>query len=76
MGSGEYKVVLDFKQVPYLDSSGLEFLLDALSRLQKKGGNLKIAHPNAVCQDSLLATRLTDQFEIYTELENAGRSFA
>jgi stage II sporulation protein AA (anti-sigma F factor antagonist) len=76
LGNNEYKVVLDFKQVPFIDSSGLEILVEAQNRLQKKGGGLKIAHPNPVCQDILIATRLADRIEIYSDTEDAGRSFS
>ena len=34
----EYKLVINFRSVPYIDSEGLETLLDILAEVRKKGG--------------------------------------
>ena len=71
----EFKIVIGFKNVPYIDSASLEVLIDAQETLQKKGGELKIIHPNAVCKDVLIATRLSEKFGVFSEMENDGISF-
>lgn len=73
--NGEVKIVLDLKNVSCLDSAGLETLIDAQESLQKKGGTLKIVHPNAICKDALIATRLAERLEIFSDMEIAGKSF-
>ncbi len=73
--NGEFKIIMDLKNVPYMDSKGLESLIDAQELLKKKGGDLKIAHPNPICKDILIATRLTEHFEIFEDMAVAGRSF-
>lgn len=75
LNDAEYKIVIGFKNVPYVDSASLEALIDAQETLQKKGGELKIIHPNAVCKDALIATRLTERFGVFSEIESAGESF-
>src|SRR3990167_1998074 len=62
----EYKIVINFRTVPYIDSEGLETLLDILGEVRKKGGSIKLADPNSVCSDIFAATRLDSIFEIYT----------
>ena len=71
---GEIKVIVDFKGVPFIDSVGLEALLDAHEYLQKKGGMLRIANPNHVCNDIFTATRIAEQLGIFPEIEVAGRN--
>jgi anti-anti-sigma factor len=71
----EFKIVLDLRQVPYADSAGLEALIDVQESLRKKGGTLKIANPNPICKDALIATRLMEQLEVFSDMEVAGRSF-
>ena len=61
--------------MPYIDSEGLETLLDILAEVRKKGGSIKLADPNSVCSDILSATRLDTIFEIYSSADKAGRSF-
>ena len=71
----EYKIVINFRSVPYIDSEGIETLLDVLAEVRKKGGSIKISDPNPVCSDIFTATRLDSLFEIYTSADKAGRSF-
>ena len=71
----EYKIVINFRTVPYIDSEGLETLLDILGEVRKKGGSIKISDPNPVCNDIFTATRFDTLFEIYSSVEKAGRSF-
>ena len=71
----EYKLVINFRSVPYIDSEGIEALLDVLAEVRKKGGSIKISDPNPVCSDIFTATRLDSLFEIYTSADKAGRSF-
>lgn len=73
--NNEFKIILNFHYVPYIDSKGLEMLLQILEEARKKGGSIKIADPNPVCQDILIATRLNTIFEIYPGQDQAGRSF-
>jgi len=71
----EYKLVINFRSVPYIDSEGLETLLDILAEVRKKGGSIKLADPNTVCSDIFTAARFDSLFEIYTSADKAGRSF-
>lgn len=71
----EFKIVINFRSVPYIDSEGLETLLDILKEVRKRGGSIKISDPNPVCNDIFVATRFETIFEIYSSADRAGRSF-
>lgn len=71
----ELKIIVNFHSVPYIDSEGLETLLDILEKVRKKGGSIKISDPNSICNDIFIATRFNTIFEIYSSKDRAGRSF-
>lgn len=71
----EFKIVINFHSVPYIDSDGLDVLLDTLGEVRRRGGSIKISDPNPVCQDIFIAARLNALFEIYNNIDKAGRSF-
>lgn len=71
----EFKIVINFRSVPYIDSEGLELLLDILGEVRKKGGSIKISDPNPICNDIFIATRFDAIFELYSSTDRAGRSF-
>jgi len=72
----ELRLVLDFESVPYIDSRGLEKLLEYYNQVRRGGGSLKICNPNPLCNEILNVTRMTDYLDVYFNLENAGRSFS
>ncbi len=71
----ELRLVIDFDHVPYIDSEGLERLLDAFHQVREKNGHIKISNPNPLCSEILEITRMTNYFDIYFDLEKAARSF-
>ena len=75
LGHGQPKIILDLKNVPYIDSAGLELLLDVRDRCDEAGGNYKLCAPNHLCQDILLATGLNQEFEILENVIEGAGSF-
>lgn len=73
---GQPRLVIDLRQVPFIDSAGLELLLDALDRCHHLGGGCKLAAPNALCLDILNATGVGLQFEIFGDMLEGAGSFA
>ena len=71
----EFKIVINFHSVPYIDSDGLGALLDTLGEVRRRGGRIKISDPNPVCNDIFVAARFNTLFEIFTNVDKAGRSF-
>ena len=65
-------LVIDFELVPFIDSEGLEKLLEYYNQIRSKGGSLEIFNPNPLCSEILNITHITDYIDIYFNLEKAG----
>lgn len=65
-------LVIDCELVPYIDSEGLEKLLEYYNQIRRQGGSLEIFNPNPLCNEILNITRITDYIDIYFNLEKAG----
>jgi len=72
----ELRLVINFELIPYIDSVGLERLLEYYHDITRTGGSLKIFNPNPLCNDILFITRITNYVDIYFDLEMAGRSYS
>jgi anti-anti-sigma factor len=68
-------VVLDLSQVPYIDSQGLEYILDLSVELKEAGGSLRLANANATCRDILALTQLDRTILVCEDVEAASGSF-
>src|SRR5260370_29795383 len=58
MESGRTKVVLNFADVPYLDSTGVGFLTGAYATTKLNGGELVLAAPKPKVMEALRLMRL------------------
>lgn len=69
----QYKaaVILDCKDIPFLDSAVLELLLKLHQELRDIGCALRLANLNTICQDILIATRLTHVLPVYQDIHEA-----
>jgi anti-anti-sigma factor len=74
--SGQPRAVFDLEQVPLLDSAGLEALVDAQDTFAVRGGSLKLARPNALCNEILTVTGVARRFEVFADTLSAVGSFA
>jgi anti-anti-sigma factor len=69
------QIVLDLSSVTHLDSAGIEFLLDCLSAVVKRDGELKLAALSPQAETILEMTRVGRFFEVFSTAEDAVRSF-
>jgi anti-anti-sigma factor len=69
------RFVLDLHDVPYMDSAGLEALVDAASDLQKRGGRLRLAAVSPTCREVFDLTGHSQQIEFFNAVQDAVRSF-
>lgn len=69
------KVVLDAGAVPFVDSRGLEVLLEIGEALGETGQALRIAQANETLREVLELTELSGHFEHYDDVNAAVRSF-
>ncbi len=52
------QIVLDCKNIPYMDSQGLETLLQIRDTIRQSNGSFVLVGLNDVCNDIMIATRL------------------
>ena len=65
------EIIVDFSKISFLDSAGLELLLDMHNELKQKGGALKLVNLDELCLDILKATQLINVFRIYEDMNKA-----
>jgi len=73
--SGEKKVLMNFADVPYLDSTGLGEVIRCYTTMKKNGGDIKIINLTNNVRDLLSVTKLITVFETYNNEEEAVKSF-
>ena len=73
--AGRTQILLDFTDVPFMDSSGIGELVAGYRTIDRLGGSLKILKPSKKIQDSLQLTRLLPIFEIFEKEDEALASF-
>ena len=64
-------VVLNMEQVSFIDSAGLECLLDLQDRLAQKFGQVKLVACDENVRKILEITRLTTGFEVLKDVAEA-----
>lgn len=69
------RLVLDAGEIAYVDSRGLEVLLDATEELSQSGRALRVCGINGTVREILDLTDLLDRFEHYEDASAAVRSF-
>ena len=74
-GVRNVNVVLDLKDVAYIDSTGLGTLVVCATSLRKNGGNVKLLNLNRRNIELLVMTKLATVFEIFNDEQDAVNSF-
>ncbi|PKL16943.1 MAG: anti-sigma factor antagonist [Spirochaetae bacterium HGW-Spirochaetae-5] len=70
-----YNVVINLKDVTYIDSSGIGALISSLSNLKKYQGGLKIINVFASVRKVFELTKLTSFFDIYDNEDDSVNAF-
>ena len=73
--SSEKKVLIDFTNVSYIDSSGLATLIEMFQRLKKIGGSLRLSNMSQKVKNVFEITKLYKLFEIFDSREVALKDF-
>jgi anti-sigma B factor antagonist len=74
--AGRSKVVLDLRNVSYVDSTGLGAIVGGYASLTRQGGALKLLNPNMRTRELLLMTQLNTLVEVFEDARGAVDSFA
>lgn len=69
------RFVLDASEVSYVDSSGIEALVDVASQLQSFGQALKICEVGDTLNEIIRVTQTTESFESFGAVQDAVRSY-
>lgn len=69
------RLVLDFHDVPFLDSKGIEALLDAADAFSDLGLPLKLCHTPPTVREVLRVTGNSAPFEFFEDVQAGVRSF-
>lgn len=71
----ETNILLNFKEVPYLDSTGLGEVVRSYTSVKNAGGTIKIVYLTNKVRDLLSVTKLITVFDTFEEEEKAVASF-
>jgi anti-sigma B factor antagonist len=69
------RLVIDMSDVAFIDSGGLELLLDITEKLGETGQSLHLCHENKTVREVFQLTDLDQHFEHFEDLTTAVRSF-
>ncbi len=69
------RYVIDTSAVPYVDSRGLEVLVEVNEAMFETGHVLKLCGTNETVRQAMELTDLAETFEFFADVPNAVRSF-
>jgi anti-sigma B factor antagonist len=72
---GRKQLILNLKDVDYIDSTGLGTMVICFTTLQKAGGGMKLLNLNRRNIELLLLTKLSTVFQIFADEQDAVNSF-
>jgi anti-sigma B factor antagonist len=76
ISEGRTKLAVDFRDVPYVDSTTLGVLVRAYTTIAREGGALKLVHARGHVRQLLEITKLLQVFESFDSDAQALASFA
>ena len=76
VSSGQKNILVNLKDVTYIDSAGLGELVGSYASVTNMGGAIKLLHPQAKVHDLLQVTKLYTVFIAFDDEAEALRSFA
>ena len=72
---GQHKFIFDMSEVKYMNSTGLNVLINVLTKSRKSGGDLVICCVSKKVQELLLVTKLNSVFSVADSTEEALEKF-
>ncbi len=65
LGSGHIHLLLDLSAMPYIDSSGIGAIVDALRQAKKLGGDAKLVSPSPFAAKTFKMVGILTLFKVY-----------
>lgn len=75
LGASLGRFVIDMSAVPYVDSMGLEALVEVTEEMSRSGQALRLCNPNKTVREVLELTDLSSLFDHFEDTNTAVRSF-
>jgi anti-sigma B factor antagonist len=75
LARGQTQIVLNLKDVSYIDSAGVGVMVAKLLTVRRAGGDIKLLHLTPRSNRVMTITRLLTVFESFEEEQEAIRSF-
>jgi len=75
VAKGQKNILVNLKEVSYIDSAGLGELVGSYASVTNLGGSIKLLHPQAKVHDLLQVTKLFTVFVTFDDENEALRSF-
>lgn len=75
MAEGSNKILVDFRKVTRMDSSGMAELVAAYKRVTEAGGQMKLLRLPSNIRDVLNITQIAQVFDIFDDPDEATGSF-
>jgi anti-sigma B factor antagonist len=69
--AGIANAIVDLHAVPYIDSTGLAFIVELHKSLASRGGQLFLAHANERVREVLQMTRIGEIIPLFDDVEDA-----
>jgi anti-sigma B factor antagonist len=69
-------IVLNLEEVPSMDSSGIGFVVRALTGAKSRGGSVKLVKPSKMVTQTLKMVAVLNLFEVFENEEDAVKSFS
>jgi anti-sigma B factor antagonist len=73
--AGSVNIILNLKNVAYIDSTGLGALVMCGTTLRKQGGNMKLLNLNRRNIELLIMTKIATVFDLFADEQDAVNSF-
>jgi anti-anti-sigma factor len=71
LSSGHVFLILDLEAMPYLDSSGIGAIVDALRNARKVGGDVKLVNPSTFASKTFKMVGIINLFTVHTSQADA-----
>src|SRR5882757_10243614 len=67
MAAGDTRMVINFAEVPMIDSSGIGVLVKAMASAKQRGGGVKLLNPSKFVVQTLKLIGVLNMFEMFDD---------
>ncbi len=73
--AGDVRLVINYAEVPMIDSSAIGVLMKALTSAKQKGGDLRLVNPSKFVTQTLRLIGVLNLFSVFEDEDQAVASF-